>query len=97
MVDKDNMRSFCEKALELPTRTSLVSEKLDFAVRPDLMPVYVDQSTTLKADDVAQVTVPYFGQVNTLLQDQLELAFRGRQGVDQTLRKIADGITSAAG
>ena len=97
MVEKDNMKSFCEKALELPTRQSLASQKLDFAVRPDLMPVYVDQSTTLTADDVAQVTVPYFGQVNTLLQDQLELAFRGRQGIDQTLRKIADGITSAAG
>ena len=97
MVDPKNMRLFCEKSLELPTRQSLVEEKLDFAVRPDLMPVYVDQSTTLTADDVAQVTVPYFGQVNTLLQDQLELAFRGRQSTDDTLKKIADGITAAAG
>jgi multiple sugar transport system substrate-binding protein len=97
MVDKNSMKSFCEKSLELPTRTSLVKEKLDFAVRPDLMPVYVDQATTISAADVEQVTVPYFGQVNTLLQDQLELAFRGRQSVDQTLQKIADGITSAAG
>ncbi|HYO39281.1 MAG TPA: extracellular solute-binding protein [Nocardioidaceae bacterium] len=96
MVAPENMRLFCEKSLELPTRQSLVSEKLDFAVRPDLMPVYVDQSTSLTADDVAQVTVPYFGQVNTLLQDQLELAFRGRQGVDETLQNIADGITAAA-
>jgi multiple sugar transport system substrate-binding protein len=96
MVDPKSMRLFCEKSLELPTRQSLVDEKLDFAVRPDLMPVYVDQSTTLTAEDVAQVTVPYFGQVNTLLQDQLELAFRGRQSVDDTLQKIADGITAAA-
>jgi multiple sugar transport system substrate-binding protein len=96
MVDPKNMRLFCEQSLELPTRQSLAAEKLDFAVRPDLMPVYIDQSTTLTADDVAQVTVPYFGQVNTLLQDQLELAFRGRQGVDETLQKIADGISSAA-
>jgi multiple sugar transport system substrate-binding protein len=96
MVDPKNMRLFCEKSLELPTRQSLVKEKLEFAVRPDLMPVYVDQSTTLTAQDVRQTTVPYFGQVNTLLQDQLELAFRGRQSVDDTLKKIADGITSAA-
>jgi multiple sugar transport system substrate-binding protein len=96
MVDPKNMRLFCEKSLELPTRQSLAQEKLDFAVRPDLMPVYVDQSTTLTAEDVAQTTVPYFGQVNTLLQDQLELAFRGRQSVDDTLKKIADGITAAA-
>jgi len=96
MVDPKNMRLFCEKSLELPTRQSLVEEKLGFAVRSDLMPVYVDQSTTLTSDDVAQVTVPYFGQVNTLLQNQLELAFRGRQSTEETLQKIADGITEAA-
>ena len=97
MVEPKNMQLFCEKSLELPTRQSLVSEKLDFAVRPDLMPVYVDQTTTLTADDVAQVTVPWFGQVNTLLQDQLELAFRGQQSPEKTLSAIAAGITSAAG
>ncbi len=97
MVEPKNMRLFCEKSLELPTRQSLVSEKLDFAVRPDLMPVYIDQTTTLTADDVAQVTVPWFGQVNTLLQDQLELAFRGQQSPEKTLSAIAAGITSAAG
>lgn len=96
MVEPDNMRLFCEKSLELPTRQSLVSEKLDFAVRSDLMPVYVDQTTTLTADDVAQVTVPWFGQVNTLLQDQLELAFRGRQSPEKTLSAIAAGVSSAA-
>ena len=97
MVDPKNMRLFCEKSLELPTRQSLVEEKLDFAVRPDLMPVYVDQATTLTPEDVAQVTVPYFGQVNTLLQDQLELAFRGKQSTDATLKNIAKGISAAAG
>jgi multiple sugar transport system substrate-binding protein len=96
MVEPANMRLFCEKSLELPTLQSLVGEKLRFAVRPDLMPVYVDQSTTLTADDVKQTTVPFFGQVNTLLQDQLELAFRGRQDTDATLRKIAAGVASAA-
>lgn len=96
MVEPKNMRLFCEKSLELPTRQSLVSEKLDFAVRSDLMPVYVDQTTTLTADDVAQVTVPWFGQVNTLLQDQLELAFRGQQSPDKTLSAIAAGVSAAA-
>jgi multiple sugar transport system substrate-binding protein len=96
MVKPENMRLFCEKSLELPTRRSLVADELDFATRPDLMPVYVDQATTLTPEDVAQVTVPYFGRVNTLLQDQLELAFRGRQTTDKTLSTISDGITAAA-
>ncbi len=96
MVEPKNMRLFCEKSLELPTRQSLVEEKLNFAVRSDLMPVYVDQTTTLTADDVSQVTVPWFGQVNTLLQDQLELAFRGQQSPDKTLAAIAAGVAKAA-
>jgi multiple sugar transport system substrate-binding protein len=96
MVKPENMRLFCEKSLELPTRRSLVADELDFATRPDLMPVYVDQATTLTPEDVAQVTVPYFGRVNTLLQDQLELAFRGRQTTEKTLSTISDGITAAA-
>jgi multiple sugar transport system substrate-binding protein len=95
-VKPENMRLFCEKSLELPTRRSLVADELDFATRPDLMPVYVDQATTISAADVEQVTVPYFGQVNTLLQDQLELAFRGRQTTEKTLSTISDGITAAA-
>lgn len=96
MVEPENMQTFCEQALELPTRQSLIDAPLDFTTRPDLMPVYVEQSTTLGAEDVAQVTVPFFGKVNALLQDQLELAFRGRQEIDETLTKISDGVAEAA-
>jgi multiple sugar transport system substrate-binding protein len=39
----------------------------------------------MTADDVAQVTVPYFGQVNGILQDQLEQCFTQGQSTSDTL------------
>ncbi|MDZ5661723.1 sugar ABC transporter substrate-binding protein [Nocardioides sp. zg-1308] len=97
MVDPDNMRTFCEETTELPTRQSLVDTELDFAVRPDLMPTFVEQATTLTPDDVAQVTVPFFAEINTVLQNELELCFVDGQSVDDTLTNIADALESAAG
>ena len=64
--------------------------------RPDLMPTFVEQATTMTPEDVAQVTVPFFGKVNTLLVDQLELCFISGQSVDDTLQNIADGLVKAA-
>ncbi|WP_210440320.1 ABC transporter substrate-binding protein [Nocardioides xinjiangensis] len=97
MVDPDNMRTFCEETTELPTRQSLVDAELDFAVRPDLMPTFVEQATTMTPDDVAQVTVPFFAEINTVLQNELELCFVDGQSVDDTLTNIADALESAAG
>jgi multiple sugar transport system substrate-binding protein len=96
MVDPANMSAFCEEAVELPTLQSLVHKKLNYATRPDLMPLFAEQATTMTADDVAQVTVPYFGQVNGILQDQLEQCFTQGQSTSDTLSAIADGVEKAA-
>jgi multiple sugar transport system substrate-binding protein len=96
MVSADNMAAFCEEAVELPTLTSLVDRKLNFATRPDLMPAFVQQATTMTADDVAQVTVPFFGEINSLLVEQLEQCFVSGQSIDDTLANIADGVEKAA-
>ncbi len=96
MVSADNMSAFCEEAVELPTLQSLVGEKLNYATRPDLMPIFAQQATTMTADDVAQVTVPFFGQINTLLADQLEQCFTSGQSVDDTLSNIANAVETAA-
>ena len=39
----DNMAAFCEEAVELPTLQSLVDQKLDYATRPDLMPMFASR------------------------------------------------------
>jgi len=97
MVASENMASFCEEAVELPTLQSLVGEQLDYATRPDLVPTFAEQSTTMTAEDVAQITTPFFGQINILLQEQLEQCFVNGQSVEDTLSGIAEGVEAAAG
>ena len=96
MVESDNMQSFCEETTELPTRQSLVDVDLDYQVRPDLMPTFVQQATTLTPEDVAQVTVPFFAEINGTLQSELELCFVDGQSIDDTLSNIADALETAA-
>jgi multiple sugar transport system substrate-binding protein len=60
------------------------------------MPTFVEQATTLTPEDVAQVTVSFAGKVNTILRNELDLCFTGKQSVDDALQKIADQLETAA-
>ncbi|RIX28749.1 ABC transporter substrate-binding protein [Amnibacterium setariae] len=95
MVSDDAMSVFCGKALELPTLQSLVGKDLDWDAPKGVMPVFVDQATTITADDVAQLTVPASAAITTVLTDQLEAAFRQGQSTSTTLANIATGVNKA--
>ncbi|MGN5634809.1 ABC transporter substrate-binding protein [Streptomyces sp. AC154] len=95
LVEEENMARFCEQCVVLPTRRSLLGRPLDYAVRPDLMPVYAEQATALTPAMTAQVAVPSFGRINASLQDELEAAFVSRQPAEVTLRNIAEATRSA--
>ena len=88
LVSEDAMKYFCEQAVELPTLKSLASEQLNYAFRPDVVAVCAQQATTISDRIVKESTVPAFASINTVLQDQLELAFHG-QSTDKTLSAIA--------
>ena len=88
------MKYFCEQAIELPTLTSLANSKLDYVSRPDAMKVFTEQASTISTTVVKESTVASFATINTVLQDQLELAFHG-QSSSATISAIAGGVTSA--
>ena len=94
LVSEDAMKYFCEQAVELPTLTTLAGEKLDYAFRPDAVAICAQQATTISDRIVKESTVPAFADINTILQDQLELAFHGRSG-DQTLKAIATKVSQS--
>lgn len=96
MVSKDAMSAFCAATNELPTRTDLAGSAVTFAVRPDVMPVFVDQASTIQPSDVQQLTAPSMSAVNTALQDELDAAFIGGQSTADTLKKLTDKINAAA-
>jgi ABC-type glycerol-3-phosphate transport system substrate-binding protein len=93
LVDQKSMKRFCEATNLLPTRNDLIGQKLDYEIRPDLMPVFVDQSTTITPAYTRAVTVPDFTQVNNAFVDQLESFIVGDQSPDATLRNIAQEAT----
>ena len=95
-VQENQQRTFCEATGQLPTLKSLTSAELDFQVRPDLMPTFVQQAKTIAPEQVAQVTVPQFGKLNIALRDELDQAFlRGRTPADTTAA-IATAVERAA-
>jgi multiple sugar transport system substrate-binding protein len=95
MANEDSIATFCADAMELPTRTSLVGKKLGWGTRPDLMPIFAEQSTTLTEADAAQLSSPSMSKINTVLQDQLDAAFTGGQSDRTTLTSLSSGIEEA--
>lgn len=97
MASKDAMSAFCAATNELPTRIDLAGDAVTFEIRPDVMPVFVDQAATIEASDVKQLTSPGMAAVNTALQDQLEAAFIGGQSTADTLANLTTAIEEANG
>ena len=95
MVQADSMSTFCAATNELPTRTDLGGDKVKYDIRPDVMPVFVDQATTIQPSDVKQLTSPAMAAINTALQDQLDAAFVSGQSTKDTLSKISDAVKEA--
>ncbi|RYB94728.1 sugar ABC transporter substrate-binding protein [Nocardioides oleivorans] len=95
VTQAEQMRQFCAGASLLPTRADLVEGGIEFAVRPELSPVFVGQASTVQAQDSGQVASPSMASIITVLQDQLEAAFVGGQGTEATIRGLASGIGEA--
>lgn len=97
MVDAENMTTFCAATNELPTRVDIDPASIDFAVRPDVMPVFVEQASTIQPSDVTQLTSPYLAPIAVSMQDQLEAAFVNGQSTADTLANLTDAIRQATG
>lgn len=96
LVTEDIMKYFCEQAVELPTLKSLASDKLKYAFRPDVVAVCAEQAKTISNTIVKESTVGAFADINTALQNELELAFHG-QSSDTTISAIASQVNQALG
>lgn len=95
MTEAENMAEFCAATNELPTRSDIDPASIDFAVRPDVMPVFVEQAATITPRDVQQLTSPFLAQISVAMQDQLEEAFVNGRSTDETLSGLSDAIAQA--
>ena len=95
MTEAENMAAFCAATNELPTRSDIDPASIEFAVRPDVMPVFVEQASTITPRDVQQLTSPFLAQISVAMQDQLEQAFVNGRSTEETLADLSDAIGQA--
>jgi multiple sugar transport system substrate-binding protein len=95
LVTDANQRLFCEKTGTLPTLKSLTNVKLKYAVRPDVMPVYVKQATTLPTRLVQEVSIPGFTEINNAMVTQLEAFLVSGQSATTTLKNMDSAVAKA--
>lgn len=94
-VQAEQMAEFCGATTVLPTRTDLDGTDLDYAVAPEVMPLYVEQAAAIPSGLVEQVTVEGFTAVNAALVERLEQAFIGGASVAQVIDDLAGDIDAA--
>ncbi len=94
LASKQNMIDFCQATTVLPTRRDVEADELEYAVRPDLMPVFVAQATTIPEPLVETCTSATFSGVNQALQQELEKCFSSGQSPQETVDKLAADIAN---
>ena len=88
LTDEANMRDFVNAAQFLPVRQSLVDGGVQYALRPDEMKVFVEQTKTVPEHMVSTVIMPTWGKFNPRLADELDLAFTSGQSPEETAANI---------
>ncbi len=88
LVNAENMRDYVSAAQFLPVRKSLVEGGIQYALRPDEMKVFVEQTKTIPEHLVSTVVLPTWGKFNPKLADELDLAFTSGQSPEQTAKNI---------
>ncbi len=72
LVSAENMKYYCEQATVLPVRNDLVETELEFAVRPELLPIFQQQAATIPEKLVQESTSRAFAGINQALIDNMD-------------------------
>ncbi len=96
LVTKENMALFCEQTTVLPVRQDLVDAPLNYAVRPDLMPVFQKQATTMPEGLVKVSTAPAFPGINQALVDNMDQYLsKSSSSTDSVISALTGSIEKA--
>ncbi|WP_137123256.1 ABC transporter substrate-binding protein [Segeticoccus rhizosphaerae] len=91
IVSPENMKYWCEQTGELPVLNELADAKLDYTVRPDVMPTFQQQATTMPPALVQTCTLPAFPGINQALIDNMDQYL---SKPDASVDSVISGITS---
>lgn len=96
VVSKEQMTLFCEETTVLPVRNDLVDAQLKYGARPDLMPVFQKQATTIPDALAKTSTLPAFPGINQALVDNLDQFLSDPSAsVDSIVSKLTASIAKA--
>lgn len=93
MTNTENMRTFAEQAFFNPVRYSSV-EGLTYPDFNDAMLLFAEVAATVDTHHAAVQGMSIFPGIQTILQDELDLAFVGGQSAEQTAQNIHDKLTA---
>jgi len=96
MTSQESMTYFVSNGGFLPARKSITADKLTYSVKqPDIMKVFIEQSTTVPANMAQAVASPNMSKITLLLSDELDLLFtQGKDPVEvqKALKKGIDEV-----
>jgi ABC-type glycerol-3-phosphate transport system substrate-binding protein len=76
----------------LPVRKSIAND-IVYKNRPEDRQVFVKQAATVPSELSRNYALPYFAKLNTVLNDQFDLAFTANQNPSQTAQNIVSGLS----
>jgi len=93
MTSKESMTYFVENGIFLPARKSITAADLKYTIKqPDIMKVFMDQSTTVPANMAQSVTSPNMSKITALLSDELDLLFTQGKDPAEVQKALKEGI-----
>lgn len=96
LVSAENMQYYCEQATVLPVRNDLVEAELEFAVRPEFLPIFQQQATTIPEKLVQESTSQAFAGINQALIDNLDQYLpHPDSDTDQVIEALTGAIEQA--
>ncbi|KSU82047.1 ABC-type glycerol-3-phosphate transport system, substrate-binding protein [Fictibacillus enclensis] len=94
MGEKENMKTFVEEGLFLPSRTD-VKGPFEYQIKdPKMMNLFIEQSQTVPVDLAKTVTIPEFSKVNQALGDSFEALYTQNASPEKTAKELEEKINS---
>jgi multiple sugar transport system substrate-binding protein len=92
IATEENMREFVIAGQFLPVRKSLMDEAIQFKIKPELMPVFVQQARTIPEHMARTEVLPKWSEINVKLNDELDLAFTSGQSPEATAKNLEAAV-----
>jgi multiple sugar transport system substrate-binding protein len=92
LTSPDVQKVFLAESQFLPVRKS-IANAIVYKDRPEDRKVFIEQAATVPPELSRNYALPYFAKLNTVLNDQFDLAFTANQDPSLTGQNIVSGIS----